>query len=36
MNRRPTVKRWIILAAVVAVLGVLARYLWQRRSERHT
>ena len=35
-ERKPDTKRWFLLAAAVAVVALLARYLWKRRSERRT
>lgn len=34
MNRKITPKRWVLIAALAALVAVIARYLWKRRSER--
>ena len=36
MRVKPTHKQWFLIALITAAAGLLARYLWQRRSGRKT
>ena len=36
LERNSKLKRWVIVAVIAAVVALVARYLWQKRSDMRT